>query len=140
MKKTVAAKMGIKERTRTYLANADEEMLDAIHLPELEVVKRLTGEFDYIHLFAKDKKEMAKQFPRLKKHLAPGGMFWVSWPKGKQLGTDLTIKEVIRIGYDFGLVESTALSINEVWSALKFTHPKKGKTYHNSYGTLPGND
>ncbi len=63
-------------------------------------------------------------------------MLWVSWPKGRKLGADLNIKSVIKLGYDFGLVESTCLSINEIWSGLKFTHPQKGKVYNNSYGTL----
>ncbi|GAB3529414.1 hypothetical protein GCM10027402_32720 [Arthrobacter monumenti] len=43
---------------------------------------------------------------------------------------------IIRIGYEHGLVESTALSVDSTWSAIKFTHPKPGKTYQNSYGTL----
>ena len=64
-------------------------------------------------------------------------MLWVSWPKGKQLGTDLALPHVIRIGYSHGLVESSCLSVDATWSALKFTHPKKGKTYNNSYGKLP---
>jgi len=63
-------------------------------------------------------------------------MLWVSWPKGGQLNTDLTLEKVISIGYAFGLVESTALSINSIWSAIKFTHLKKGKVYKNSYGKL----
>jgi hypothetical protein len=63
-------------------------------------------------------------------------MLWVSWPKGAKLGTDLNIKIVIKLGYEFGLVESTCLSVNNTWSGLKFTHPKKGKIYKNSYGKL----
>ena len=46
------------------------------------------------------------------------------------------IKVVIRIGYSHGLVESTALRIDDTWSALKFSWPKVEKEYHNSYGTL----
>lgn len=49
---------------------------------------------------------------------------------------DLKLQDVIRIGYSNGLVESTTLSINSEWSGIKFTHPKPGKTYANSYGTL----
>jgi hypothetical protein len=30
------------------------------------------------------------------------------------------------------------LSVDRVWSALKFTHPKPGKRSANSYGRLPG--
>ena len=63
-------------------------------------------------------------------------MLWVSWPKNGQLETDLSLPKIINIVYGFGLVESTALSINNTWSALKFTHPKKGKVYNNSHGTL----
>jgi len=28
------------------------------------------------------------------------------------------------------------LSVDNTWSALRFTHPKPGKTYNNSHGTL----
>ena len=43
----------------------------------------------------------------------------------------------IEIGYRHGLVESTCLRIDETWSGLKFTHPKRGKVYNNRFGTLP---
>jgi hypothetical protein len=61
----------------------------------------------------------------------------VSWPKRGQLGSDLSLATVIGIGYDAGLVESTCLRIDDVWAGLRFTHPKPGRTYANSYGTLP---
>jgi len=64
-------------------------------------------------------------------------MLWVSWPKARKLGTDLSLPTVIKLGYSNGLVESTCLSVDDTWSALKFTHPKKGKNYHNSHGALP---
>jgi hypothetical protein len=63
-------------------------------------------------------------------------MLWVSWPKNRKLGTDLTLPRVIKLGYDQGLVESKTISIDRTWSAIKFTHPKKGKVYKNSYGKL----
>lgn len=136
MVKTVASKMGLTEGIRAIFIDAPAEAVDAIELPKLAISKSLNGLFDYIHLFVKTEKEFIRQFPRLKAHLAEKGMLWVSWPKGKQLNGDLTIKNIIKHGYDFGLVESTTLSINSTWSAIKFTHPKKGKTYNNSYGTL----
>ena len=136
MQRTVAQKMGVKPESRTYFQSAPAEALQAIELPALMISKKLTGTFDYIHLFALSQVEVIKRLPALKKHLHPQGMLWVSWPKNRQLDTDLTIKEVIRIGYDTGLVESTALSIDSTWSGLKFTFPKKGKVYNNSYGTL----
>jgi hypothetical protein len=134
--KTVSQKMGIKENSKSFIVNADKEAIANIELPKLETSDELKNELDYIHFFVKTQAEFVEHFPILKSHLNSKGMLWVSWPKSGKLGTDLNIKIVIKLGYDFGLVESTCLSVNEIWSGLKFTHPKKGKVYNNSYGKL----
>lgn len=134
--KTVARKMGIRENSRAIFVNPDKEAINHIEIPSLDISTRLEEGFDYIHLFVKRQSELIEHFPTLKEYLNPNGMMWVSWPKSGKLGTDLNIKTVIKIGYDFGLVESTCLSISKIWSGLKFTHPKKGKIYNNSYGKL----
>ena len=131
--RSVAEKMGVKAGTRTVLVRATDDAVSAMKLPELDRAKAMWGMFGYIHLFVASGREMEREFPKAKKHLAKGGMLWVSWPKGGEV----TMKDVIRIGYDHGLVESTGLSVDERWSGLKFTWPKAGKTYHNSYGKLP---
>jgi hypothetical protein len=136
MTRTVSQKMGVKENSRAFFVNSEKGVLDHINLPKLDIATKLEEELEYIHLFVKTQIELMDFFPKLKSHLKPNGMLWVSWPKGGKLGTDLNIKTVIKLGYDFGLVESTCLSINNIWSGLKFTHPKKGKIYNNSYGTL----
>jgi hypothetical protein len=136
MIKTISQKMGVKENSRAVFVNAEKEALENINLPTLNIQEKLEEELDYIHLFVKTQTEFIDFFPKLKPHLKLNGMLWVSWPKGGKLGTDLNIKTVIKLGYDFGLVESTCLSINDIWSGLKFTHPKKGKVYNNSYGKL----
>jgi hypothetical protein len=132
----ISKKMGIKEGARAYFVNAPEEAMETLDPSRLELATRLTGKFDYIHFFTKSQAEFNKRFPRLKTHLKPGGMLWVSWPKNRKLGTDLTLTKVIELGYNHGLVESKTISIDETWSAIKFTHPKKGKAYKNSYGKL----
>jgi hypothetical protein len=136
MTRTVSQKMGIKENARAIFINPDKLAMDNINLPVLNIQSKLKDDFDYIHLFVKTQKEFIVNFPHLKPYLKANGMLWVSWPKGGKLETDLNIKSVIKLGYDFGLVESTCLSINDIWSGLKFTHPKKGKVYNNSYGIL----
>ena len=134
--KTVAQKMGVKEGSKAYFKNVPFDAVKSISLPAIELAEILSGEFDYIHLFVKQQSEQKDIFPKLKEHLKLDGMLWVSWPKGGQLDTDLSLPKVISIGYEFGLVESTCLSINSTWSALKFTHPKKEKTYNNSHAKL----
>jgi len=134
--KTVSQKMGIKENSRVMFINAPGDAITGMKLPEIEQAKKIIGEFDYIHLFVKKESEYRNKIPDLKPHLKLNGMLWVSWPKGGRLDTDLSLPKVIKTGYDFGLVESTCLSINSIWSALKFTHPKKGKVYNNSHAVL----
>lgn len=135
--RTVAQKMGVRPHSRAHLHDPPEGVLADLALPELEVRPALEGDFDYLHLFATKAGPLREDLARLHAHLRPGGMLWVSWPKGGRLGTDLNMKHVIAIGYDQGLVESICLRINEVWSGLKFTHPKPDKIYRNSHGTLP---
>jgi hypothetical protein len=129
--------MGIKAGTRSLLAGAPDDAVRAMQLPDLDLRSTRRGMFGYIHLFVTTQAAMQRGFPDLRRHLEQGGMLWVSWPKGGAGGTDLTLREVIRIGYDHGLVESTTLAIDDTWSAIKFTHPKPGKEYRNSYGALP---
>ncbi|MEO8960964.1 MAG: hypothetical protein ABI325_03730 [Ginsengibacter sp.] len=136
--KNVSEKMGIKENCRALFIDAPTEATDGMDLPKLNISKNKSGEFDYIHLFVKRQVEYKEIFPKLKSQLKLNGMLWVSWPKGGGLSTDLSLPKVISIGYSFGLVESTCLSIDYVWSGLKFTHPKKSKVYKNSHADLKG--
>ena len=136
MNKSVSQKLGIKPGMRAFFVNAPDDFLEKIESPQIVLESKLTGEFDYIHFFVVKLTEFQDAFGNLKKHLDPTGTLWVSWPKSGQNETDLNIKKVIELGYNFGLVESKAISIDSVWSALKFTFPKEGKTYHNSYGQL----
>ena len=138
MPKLVSAKMGIGAGAHVLLIDAPVEAVEAIQLPPVTIATAPSDQqFDHIFLFVKSQAALDQRFPHLMRSLAAGGKLWVAWPKGGRLGTDLTIKEVIRIGYGHGLVESTNLRIDDTWTALKFTHPKPGKTYHNSYGKLP---
>ena len=136
MDKKVSEKMGIKENARSIFINAPEDAVEDIELPPIKLETKLDGKFDYIHFFVLTQKEFHDEFPTLKKYLKNTGSLWVSWLKSGKNNTDLNIKSVIKIGYEYGLVESKCISVNSSWSALKFTHPKKGKTYNNSYGKL----
>lgn len=53
MLEDVSRKMGIKEGTRATFVNVPEDARAATNPPSLEVASELTGEFDYIHLFAR---------------------------------------------------------------------------------------
>lgn len=139
--RTVAQKMVVRPGARAYLHGAPAAVVAAMDLPDLDLVtaadaRALDGELDYAHLFVVRGEDMRREFPVLRDHVRRGGMLWVSWPKGRRLGTDLTLPAVVAIGYDLGMVESTCLRVDETWAGLKFTHPRPGKRYANSHGTL----
>lgn len=133
--KTAAEKMRVGSGARTYVRGVPRSRLDDMGHRGLEVHEALRGRFDYLHLFTTAAADLDAELPKLARHLNQRGALWVSWPKGGQQG-DLSLHRVIEIGYRHGLVESTTISLDETWSAIKFTHPKPGKEYHNSYGRL----
>jgi len=138
--RTVAQKMGVRAGDRAHLVAAPEGVVDGLGMPEvvwLATLPSTTAEVDHLHLFVTRADELRTRFAELRHHVAPAGRLWVSWPKGGRLGSDLTLPRVIEIGYDLGMVESTCLRVDETWAGLKFTHPKPGKAYANSYGRLP---
>lgn len=138
MPRFVYEKMGITEGHKVLAIDGPAESIEAIQLPaQAYTDPHSLPAYDHILLFRITRKSLETAFTEYKKLLESTGKLWVVWPKAKQLDTDLNIKEVIRIGYNYGLVESTNLRVDDVWTALKFTYPKPGKVYNNSYGTLP---
>ena len=136
MTKPLARKLGVEAGMRALFVDAPAEAVEAIAPPKLDAASPAGDRLEYIHLFTKSRTELEETLPGLRDRLDETGMLWVSWPKGRRLDTDLTLPEVIRIGYDHGLVESKCVSVDATWSALKFTFPKPGKVYRNSYGEL----
>jgi hypothetical protein len=136
MAEPLPKKLGIKEGMRAIFVDVPSDVIEAIGSAGLNVAAKLTGHFDYIHCFTKSQSELEDTFSRLKDHLKPTGMLWISWPKNRQLATDLTMTKIIKIGYTHGLVESKCVSVDSTWSGIKFTVPIKGKVYNNSYGQL----
>lgn len=135
--RAASEKMGIRPGTRAHIIGATPEVLNALALPRLTLTEQLEGGYGYLHLFVTAPQQMEELFPALRNHLCAGAMLCVSWPKGRKLGTELTLPKVIGIGYSHGLVESKTIAVDSTWSAIKFTHPRPGQQYNNSYGTLP---
>lgn len=137
MTTTLPSKLGIKPNQRAILVSAPSDIRDTLATSGARFVKSLTGSFEYMQAFFNSQARLDARFSALKAHLAPGGSLWISWPKRRQLDSDLNLKTIIGIGYRHGLVESKTIGLDDTWSAIKFTFPKKGKVYQNSYGTLP---
>jgi hypothetical protein len=85
------------------------------------------GQFDYLHVFARDKAELAESFGQLRDKLRPGGSLWVSWLKvsGKHGGghaIDLNENVIRRLALTHGLVDVKVAALDRDWSALLLMH------------------
>ena len=137
MATSLTSKLGLKEDSRAILLAAPDAIAKELTSSGAQFTRSLSGSFAYIHGFFITLEKLDAMLPNLKHHLAEGGALWVSWPKAGKLGTDLSLKKIIESGYRHGLVESKTVGVDPTWSAIKFTWPKKGKVYRNSYGKLP---
>jgi hypothetical protein len=77
------------------------------------------GPFDFIQLFATQRNQLLGEGPALRQALKPGGILWVSYPKGKALQTDLNRGIVRTTLADAGLEVVTQVAIDDTWSALR---------------------
>lgn len=120
-------KMGIKKGMRGIFVRAPEEAWKLFRRAPLDFTKKLSGHFDYIHLFAIREKDLRSDLRKSKTHLSPDGMLWASWPKSGKLGTDLNENKVRDIGLALGLVDIKVAAIDETWSGLKFVYRIKDR-------------
>lgn len=116
-------KLGIKEGLTVFVLNPPQAYFDWVSpLPARVTIKsKLTGEFDFMHVFVKEQKVFSKEFSRCKKQLKKDGMMWISWPKkASKVPTDLDENIIREFGLKNGLVDVKVCAVDEVWSGLKF--------------------
>jgi hypothetical protein len=123
-------KLGIKPESRVSLLDAPPEVRAELSRA-LAACQNVSDEkiaLDFAMIFTKSKAELAKEFKRIGKQLAPAGMLWASWPK-KSSGvvTDLDENKVREIGLAAGLVDVKVCAVTEVWSGLKFVRRMKDR-------------
>lgn len=121
----------MKPGNKILLLQAPSHYLDLLGRlpPNATVVEKETvGEVPFIHLFAKNSKDLIKYFPIAKEHLAKNGMLWVSWiKKSSKLETDISESDVRKLGLEIGLVDIKICAVDQDWSGLKFMYRKKDR-------------
>lgn len=119
-------KLGIKPGFRMYIQAAPPDYFKWLDpLPSAVVItERLSGKFDFIHLFVEDQKALATLLTKTKKCLESDGMIWVSWPKkSSRVVTDLNENVIRDHGLRSGLVDIKVCAVDDIWSGLKFVIP-----------------
>jgi len=91
-------------------------------LPQgVELADGPEGTFDFVHLFVKNVAELESLGPTAINAVKHDGLLWISYPKrSSKVKTDITRD----VGWDLlaqaGLRAVTQVSIDDVWSALRF--------------------
>ncbi len=97
-------------------------------LAQADELASLEGLFDYIHVFARDRGDLAASLTILRDKLAPGGSLWVSWLKqssrGKGLVGDLNENVIRKIALTNAMVDAKVAVLDRDWSALKLVRRK----------------
>jgi len=115
----VVQKLLLKPGSRALVLSAPAGYLGQFP-PDVTLEQQLgEGAYDFIQLFSTRRDELLTLGPRLRQALRPGGVLWVSYPKGKALPTDLN-RDIVRTTLDgVGLEVVTQVAIDDTWSALR---------------------
>lgn len=129
-KRSTAEKLGIKENMPIVVINNPDDYKKIIGvLPRnVSIVSTVGKAQEFIHYFSKSKRDLEKNFPKLKKALLYSGTLWVSWPKkASKITSDLDDNVVRNIGLNNGLVDIKVAAVDEVWSGIKFVYRLKDR-------------
>jgi len=121
-------KLGYKPGQKIYLKNPPEEYYEWVSpvIDQVNLVNRLTNDFDLIHFFTTSRKELEDLLPKYQSRIQENGMIWVSWPKkSSKVVSDVTENTIRKVCLPLGLVDVKVCSISNVWSGLKLVIRKE---------------
>ena len=127
----LAKKLGIKDGHSIYLSEPPKNYMALVApLPEgASVAKRITGQTDVVHLFAKKKSRLAAGLASARNRIRQNAAIWVSWPKKSSgVPTDITEDTVREVAFPLGLVDIKVCAVDGIWSGLKLVIRKENRT------------
>jgi len=123
----LAKKMKLKAGSRAAVINAPEKYLEELK-HDAEISQKLSGKFDWIQIFVKNKSGADLLIPKAAKVLKPESILWISFPKGtSKIQTDLTRDKGWDVIQTLDLKWITLISVNETWSAFALRPYKSGE-------------
>ena len=123
----LAKKLKLKPGLKAAVLNAPDGYLKELK-HDSDISQKLNGQFDWIQVFAKNKKELDALALKAISALKPASILWLSFPKGSsKLQTDLTRDKGWGILHGVDLKFITLISVNENWSAFALRPYKEGE-------------
>ncbi|MFC2014520.1 hypothetical protein ACFLUP_00835 [Chloroflexota bacterium] len=120
--KSVAQKLLIKENYTVLLLNEPEHYRSILgELPDNVTVLGEPGiPADLVQVFFTAKKEVEEHLEKLKSSLKPGGLLWLTYPKGtSKQKTDVNRDIIWEIAKRYGFQAVAMISVDNTWSAMR---------------------
>ena len=127
-KSSLMKKLRIQAGQRVLILNPPAGYVETLgDLPEgVKLSDKPEGTFDFVHLFVRDSNELGDLAPEAMAAVAYDGLLWISYPKrSSKVETDLTRDVLWELMMETGLRPVTQVSIDDVWSALRFRPAEK---------------
>ncbi len=118
----LARKLGVRPNERLIALNAPSNYRSLLEgLPEgVAISSRVAAGATFVHLFVKQRADLAKQLIALRTKLDDAGMLWISWPKkAAKVETDITEDTIREVALPLGFVDVKVCAVDETWSGLK---------------------
>ena len=115
-------KLGVRPNERVIAVNAPEHYeLLLRELPEgAAITERMSVRPAFVHLFVREREELAERLSALRDELDDAGVIWVSWPKkSAKVPTDVTEDVIREVALPLGFVDVKVCAVDETWSGLK---------------------
>jgi hypothetical protein len=119
----VPKKLRIKTGQRALILNSPEEYIEgfAALLEGVQIDQDAKGEYEFVQVFVVNSGELEELMPTALDAVVFDGLLWVSYPKGSSgVETDLNRDILWDKLLSKGIRPVTQVSIDEVWSAIRF--------------------
>lgn len=121
-------KLQMKAGQRAVIINAPADYLEKLTpLPEgVEIAASPEGQFDFVQLFVKNMADLQKFLPTVAQAVKHDALLWIAYPKGSaKTGTDINRDSLWAAVAEHQLTGVTLISLDEVWSAMRFRPSEK---------------
>lgn len=120
--KEIAKKLMLKPGSRLLLVGSPPGYPASLgQLPEgVTVSTRAEGKADVVQVFVRSREELEGSLAKMKATLSPGGMIWVTYPKGtSKIKSDVNRDSIREFAKTLGLEAVAIFSVDGDWSALR---------------------